>query len=164
MAGDRKDLQIIDQVFEYPTNGVDNWGKEGTDWACAVTEALARIIGPQDILITEIPIIEGQTDALINGLNFDTSIIQAVIVEGFIQRNFTDASGKIPEVDRFIMQGSYNGSDFFPSVEYTGNDAGVSLDILASGQGVYTSEVRDDTESILLKFEARAIIDDSDND
>lgn len=162
MAGDRKDLQVIDEIFEYPTNGVDNWGKEGTDWAVAVTEALARIIGPEDILITEIPIIEGQTGALINGLNFDTSIIQAIIVEGYVLRTFTDATPS--QSDRFIMQGAYNGTDFQYTVEYNGNDAGVVLDIQPDGQGTYTSEIKVNTNTIILKFEAKAIIDDSDDD
>lgn len=161
MAGDRKNLQIIDEVFEYPTNGVDNWGKEGTDWAVAVTEALARIIGPEDILITEIPITEGQTNANINGMNFDTSIIQSVTVTGHIQRTYTDATPI--EVDKFVMEGTYNGTNFFSSIEFTGNDAGVTLSILDSGQGVYTSETRTNTESIILKFEAKAIINEDED-
>lgn len=158
MAGDREILQVIDEIFEYPTNGVDDWGEEGTAWAVAVTEALARLIGPQDILITEIPILEGQTDAAINGLNFDTAVIQAILVEGFITRTYTDATPT--EVDRFTLKGAYNGSDFFFDDSYSGNDAGVTIGIQSSGQGVYTSETRTNTDTIIMKFEAKAIIDD----
>jgi len=152
-----KTLQIGNQTFEYPVQGDSNWGEEATAWAEAVTEALATVQGPEDILTTEALLTNGGSGN-VSGLVFDTSVVQQVIVEGLIVREYLDATPT--EAEAFVSNGSYNGTTFYISVESVGNDTGVTLDINNSGQFTYTAENRANTSNIIIKFKGKAIIAD----
>lgn len=152
-----KILQIGNQTFEYPTQGEGNWGEEATAWAEAVTEALATIQGPEDILLTEALLTNGSSGN-ISGLTFDTSVVQQVLVEGLIIRTYLDATPT--EAEAFVAIGAYNGSTFNISVESSGLDVGVTLDIDNSGQFTYQALNKPNTDSIIIKFKGKAIIAD----
>jgi hypothetical protein len=152
-----KTLQIGNQTFEYPDQGDSNWGEESAAWASAVTEALATVQGPEDILLTE-ALLSNNSSGNVSGLAFDTSVVQQVIVEGLLVRSFLDATPT--QAEAFIATGAYNGTTFNISVESAGNDTGVILDIDNSGQFTYIAENRANTDTILIKFKGKAIIAD----
>lgn len=152
-----KTLQIGNQTFEYPSQGDSNWGEEASAWAEAVTEALATVQGPEDILLTEALLTNGSSGN-VSGLLFDTSVVQQVLVEGLIVRTYLDATPT--EAEAFAAIGSYNGTTFSLSIESTGNDTGVELDIDNTGQFTYQAENKANTDSIVIKFKGKAIIAD----
>jgi len=152
-----KTLQIGNQTFEYPEQGDSNWGEESAAWAEAVTDALATVQGPEDILLTEALITNGSSGN-VSGLAFDTSLVQQIVVEGLLVRSYLDATPT--EAEAFVATGAYNGSVFNISMEYAGNDTGVVLDIDNSGQFTYVAENRANTNTILIKFKGKAIIAD----
>lgn len=149
-----KILQIGNETFEYPETGDANWSEEATGWAEAVTDVLATVQGPQDILKTEAALVNGSSGN-IDGLVFDTGAIQQVIVKGYIKREYTVP--KPTEVESVVIEGVYNGSDFIIAPEYVGDDVGVSIDVLSNGQFTYEAEYKDDTKTLKLVFEAKAI-------
>lgn len=151
-----KILQIGNETFEYPETGDANWSEEATGWAEAVTDVLATVQGPQDILKTEAALVNGSSGN-IAGLVFDTGAIQQVIVKGYIKRVYTVVSGKPTEVESVVIEGAYNGSDFIIAPEYVGDDVGVSIDALSTGQFTYEAEDKADTDTLTLVFEAKAI-------
>ena len=152
-----KTLQIGNQTFEYPSQGDSNWGEEASAWAEAVTEALATVQGPEDILLTEALLTNGSSGN-VSGLSFDTSVVQQVLVEGLIVRKYLDATPT--EAEAFVATGAYNGTTFYLSVESTGNDSGVVLDIDNSGQFTYQASNKVNTDNIVIKFKGKAIIAD----
>lgn len=152
-----KTLQIGNQTFEYPIQGDGNWGEEATAWAEAVTEALATVQGPEDILITEATLINN-SNGDVSGLAFDTAVVQQINVQGLIVRTYTDATPT--ESEAFAVIGSYNGINFNISVEYIGNNTGVSLDISSLGQFTYSAANKINTDSIVIKFKGNAIVID----
>lgn len=150
-----KILQIGNQTFEYPVQGDGNYGEEASAWAEAATDALQTVQGPEDILLTEALLTNGASGD-INGLLFDTSLVQQVVVEGIIVRNYTDATPT--EAEAFVTLGAYNGVSFKISVESSGDDSGVTLDVSPSGQFTYVAANRANTNTITIKFKGKAII------
>jgi hypothetical protein len=162
-----KRLQVNNQEFDYPEQGDINWGEDATEWAVAVTDALSDIVGPQDILLREAPLTVNQvSQANINGLVFDTSAVQQVIVDAIVLRDTT--VGLFAEY--IIIEGVFDGANFQISQRSTGADCGAVIDALSSGQFVYTSnsDIAFASENALapattisykIKFRARTIID-----
>jgi|13_taG_2_1085334.scaffolds.fasta_scaffold00468_26 hypothetical protein len=149
-------LRLGDEVFDIPTVGNSNWGEQITLYLRKNSEIIATIQGPQDILLTEASLADGASSQPINGLSFDTSIVQQIQVEGLITRTFTSGT---PKVDSFKCSGVFDGSDFYIDSEFTGTDADVSIDINAAGQFIYTSQSVVDTDQLTIKFRGQAIID-----
>jgi hypothetical protein len=150
-------LRLGDEVFDIPTVGASNWGEQITLYLRKNSEIIATIQGPQDILLTEAPLSNGASSQPINGLSFDTASVQQIVVDGIITRNFLTGT---PTVDSFVCEGVFDGADFYIDTTFTGTDAKVKLDINAAGQFIYTAEDVTDTNSISIKFRARAIIDE----
>jgi hypothetical protein len=149
-------LQVGNTIHEFPVHGDINWGESVTDWAQAVTDALATVQGPQDILITEALLANNQvTPAIISGLAFNTAVVQQIVVEALIIRTFTDMTPTRAETA--ISIGAYNGSVFSISTEYVGDECGVILDCNNSGQFTYTSSDVPNTDTITIKFKGKAI-------
>lgn len=154
-----KRLTVGDESFEFPEQGNVGWGEEATDWAEQVSLTLANVVGPQDILLRETPLnISQPTFADVVGLKFDVSKVQQVIVEGLITRTFNNATPTIAQ--SFKAEGIYNGSDFFITLEFSGNaDCGVTLAVLSNGQFQYTTDVVANTDTISIKYRGQAISD-----
>jgi hypothetical protein len=150
-------LQIGNQTFEIPEQGDSGWGEETTAYLEAIADALATVQGPEDILLTEALLTNGSSGN-ISGLTFDTSVVQQVLVEGLIVRTYLDATPT--EAEAFVALGSYNGTTFSISVESSGNDTGVSIDIDNTGQFTYDASNKANTDSIVIKFKGKAIIAD----
>jgi hypothetical protein len=151
-----KKLQVGDESFIYPIQGSDEWGEEAgaNGWAGKVTEVLASLFGPHDILPTESPLVNGGSGN-INGLKFDTAAVKQVTVQAVIKRTYADATPT--EAEAVVMEGAYNGSDFLISAAYTGDDTGVEIDVDPTGQFTYTAEDKLNTDSLTIKFSAKAL-------
>ena len=154
-------LRLGDEVFDIPTVGATNWGEQITLYLEKNSEILSSIQGPQDILLTPADLEAGKSNSSIPGLSFDTSNIQQILVEGTIIRSFTGGETKI---DSFRCEGIYDFNDFYIDTTYTGTDAQIKLDVNSSGQFLYddvaSTEDVGNTESILIRFKAKAIIDE----
>ena len=151
-----KNLQVGNQIFQYPETGDNNWSEEATGWAEAVTEVLETVQGAEDILKTESSLVNGSSGD-IAGLVFDTGAVQQVIVKGYITRTYTVVSGKPTEVESIVIEGAYNGSEFKIAPEYVGDDTGVVIDAANTGQFTYVAEDKTDTLTLTIVFEAKAI-------
>jgi len=149
-------LRLGDEFFDIPTVGDSNWGEQVTLYLRKNSEIIATIQGPQDILLTETPLSNGANGQSINGLRFDVSTIQQIEVDGIITRNIT---AQTPKIDSFTCEGIFDGTDFVISNEYIGTRAGVILDIDNSGQFICNVDDVFGTESVSIKFRAKAIVD-----
>jgi len=153
-----KTLQIGSETFKYPvqgTNPAENWGEEASEWAEAVTDALATVQGPNDILTTEATLANNQAVAAdISGLQFDTGDVRHVSIEFLIRREYD--SGSTVDVESGNIIGNYDGTDFYISIDSVG-DSGVEVTVDATGQFQYTSDDKSNHVSSSIKFKARTI-------
>lgn len=149
-------IQLGDEIFDIPVVGNPNWGESVTQYLEKNAEIIATIQGPQDILLTEAPLVNGGSGPVV-GLSFDTSTLQQIKVEGIITRQFLTGD---PAVDSFRVEGIYDGSTFYINNEFVGTDAQVTLDINGAGQFTYSAASVADTSSLSIKFRAKAIIDE----
>lgn len=156
MSESGKKLQVGDESFIYPIEGTDNYGEEAgaNGWAGKVTEVLASIFGPNDILPTESPLVNGGSGN-INGLKFDTGAVKQVAIQAVIKRTYTDATPT--EAEAVVIEGAYNGSIFNISAAYAGDDTGVEIDTDNTGQFTYVAEDKTNTDSLTIKFSAKAL-------
>ncbi len=150
-------LVVIDKGFDYPDTGTgEGWGEAATDWAEAMSEAMNSIVSNQDIPLSEAVVVNGSS-GIVNGMNFSASAVQRIEVTGVINRVYTALSTKAEEAEAFTVQGAYNGVDFLISLQASGDDTGVALDVTSLGQFEYVAEDKTDTESITIKFKGTAI-------
>lgn len=152
-----KDLQIGSTIYPYPEPGEGaGWSEGATNWAQGVTDALATVQGPNDILLTTATLANNQPIPQdIVGLDFDTGQVQHITVEFLLIRTYTDP--EIPtETESGTIIGNFSGSDFYISPDSIG-DVGVEFGITSVGQMQYTSEDRLNTDNLTIKFKARTI-------
>lgn len=152
-------LQLGDEIFEIPVVGDPNWGEAVTAYLRKNSEIIATIQGPQDILLTEAPLVNAAVDQPIAGLSFDTSTLQQIEIKGIITRTFLAVTGLDPKVDSFKIEGMYDGTNFYIENEFVGTDAQVSIDVENGGQFTYSADDVVNTETVSIKFKASAIVD-----
>lgn len=152
-------VQIGNAIYEIPEVGNPKWGEKTTETLLALVEALSDVVGPEDILTKEALLANNvQTKTPINGLKFDTTLIESCIVTGVIVRTFPEILGLEPLKDTFIIEGAnYNGA-FDYAVRFIGNNAGVQLFARDDGQFEYTSDDIEFTDSMFIKFSGKAIV------
>lgn len=133
-----KTLIVGVDEFEFPIQGDSpDWGESVTDWATAVSSALASVQQPNDILTTQATIANNQISAAsIPGFSFDTSEVLAINAEYIIKR--TTVSPATNLVESGIIKGNFDGTNWSITREQIG-DAGVEFTITAAGQVQYTS-------------------------
>jgi hypothetical protein len=157
----RKEVKIGNAIYKIPIYGKNKWGENATALLEALVSTVGNIVGPEDILIKESILLNNiSTPTDINGLKLDTSIVQNSVINGVIVRIFTAISLKEPTQDSFVIEAtSFEGKmEYTP--RYQGTDAKVKISGLDNGQFQYVSENIADTESIFIKFYAKAIIDE----
>lgn len=91
-----KTLIVNNSPYSYPTAGDEpGWGGEATGWAEAVTNVLADLLGPNDILETAFNIANNQTTfADVTGLTFNAASVRAAEITYSIFRvSTTNLSG-----------------------------------------------------------------------
>lgn len=138
-------LVINGTTYLYPIAGEDpQWGPESTDWAEAVTNVLASLVAPGDILQTTFAINNDiSVAANINGLIFDSATVRAANVNYSIYRiSDTNPSG---QAETGVIQLTYDdgaapGQKWKLARVFSGDDAEVNITIdETSGQLMYTS-------------------------
>lgn len=154
-----KEVRIKNSIFSIPLVGENRWGEKTTALLEAIATLLSNIIGPQDILVREAVLANNvTTPTLINGLKFDTSIVEGSKVDGVIVRTFPELLAIPARQDTFVIEScSYQGVLEY-SIRYTGSDAGVKIIGNDDGQFTYVSEDVPNTETIFIKFYGKAII------
>ena len=154
-----KEVIIKNSVFSIPSVGENRWGEKTTALLEAMATLLSSIVGPQDILVRESVLSNNVTEpTLVNGLRFDTSVVESSKVEGVIVRSFPELLSLPTKQDTFTIEScSFEGVLEY-SIRYTGSDAGVKLIGNDNGQFTYTSDDVENTESI--KFYGKAIVQD----
>jgi hypothetical protein len=155
-------LTLGDDVYDYPTTGTINYGEEATNWAEKVSTILRQISGPGDIPLTEVDLIGTDTGTEITGnitnLLFDTAFTQSIEVNGFLTRTYVDATPD--QVEQFTIKGAYNGTEINFSVDYSGDDTEVEFSVVG-GQFKFTYLKITNTETVKIKYSAKAIVDES---
>lgn len=150
-------LQVGNTVYNYPVQGEGNGhGEDATAWAEGVTAALGNFLGPNDLLITIANLANNTTTPQnIPGLVFNTGDVQHINVEYLIVRTFDNGSSVVSESGP--IYGNFNGIDFNISIESTGDNSGIELDVTSGGQFTYTSSDLTDHVSSLIYFKASTI-------
>lgn len=131
-----KILIVGNDEFEFPEEGTNaSWGENVTDWASAVSDALAGVQQPNDITTTTAVINNGQASyANIAGFSFDTSEVISINGE-FIVKRSTDSNNL---VESGVIRGNFDGTAWAVTQTSQGN-AGVTFDITSGGQIQYIS-------------------------
>jgi hypothetical protein len=157
-----KEVQIGNAIYKIPVYGENKWGENATALLEAITNAVSNIVGPEDILIQEAILANNiTTPTAINGLRFNTAVVENGVINGIIVRVFTLASGKLPTQDSFVIESASFEGKLEYTVRYQGSDAKVTIIGQDNGQFQYISEDVADTESMFCKFYGKAIISDT---
>ncbi len=155
-----KEVIIANSVYKIPVYGENKWGENTTALLEAMVTTIANIVGPQDIPIKESILANNvSVSTPINGLKFDTSVVQNSVVNGVIVRVFPTILNIPATQDTFVVEAASYQGDLEYSVRYVGTDAKVKITAQNNGQFYYTSEDVTDTESIFISFYGKAIID-----
>lgn len=140
-------LTVGNEEFEFPLEGENaGYGSEITDWAEAVTTALATVQKPNDIPTTsEIllnPDILLNTPSAIPGFSFPTAEVIAIEAKYLFKRAYTiiDPLSSLPvnivRMEVGFIEGYFNGSEWGISIRTTG-DSGILVTINSAGQMRY---------------------------
>lgn len=135
-------LTVGNEEFEFPLEGENaGYGSEITDWAEAVTTALATVQKPNDIPTTsEIllnPDILLNTPSAIPGFSFPTAEVIAIEAKYLFKRSYTTiAEGNVVKMEVGFIEGFFNGSEWGISIRTTG-DSGILVTINSAGQMLY---------------------------
>lgn len=159
-------LTVGNEEFEFPLSGENaGYGSEITDWAEAVTTALATVQKPNDIPTTsEIllnPDILINTTSAIPGFSFPTADVIAIEAKYLFKRSYTTiADGNVVRMEVGFIEGFFNGSEWGISIRTTG-DSGILVTINPAGQMLYqTTEnfpVGATNKVLSIVYEARVI-------
>lgn len=159
-------LIVGNEEFDYPETGDINFGEEATGWAKAMTEIASEVRNQGDLPSTEIALSGTASGGFVTGdvpnLQFNTAYVQSIDVTGFIRRQYTPASGKPDQVERFRIEGVYNGSELLIDTKFVGDDTRITFDT-DGGQITFSYELDDpnDTLQVIVKYVAKTQIDEN---
>jgi len=155
-----KTLTVGSEDFEFPVEGENaGYATEVTDWAEAVSDALATVQRPNDVLLTTSSVSNSATNPLapvnIPGFSFSTSEVKAIDCRYVVTRTTTGPSFTVTEVG--YIEGYFDGSDWGISIRTTG-DASIFISITPAGQlQYYVTPLAGATHVGTIKFEGRVI-------
>ena len=154
-------IQIGNKIITMPNNNESpGYGEGLVEFYKAVESALGSVQGPQDITQTTATL-ANNSSGNVNGFLFDTAEVKYIFAEFTITRTFSDATPTQSESGQ--MFGNYDGTDFVISVqtvEGSGGDPLVELDISNTGQVTYVSQDVTNTDTLQIFFKAKAIINE----
>lgn len=135
-------LTVGNEEFEFPLEGENaGYGSEITDWAEAVTTALATVQKPNDIPTTSEILLN--PDILLNdpsaipGFSFPTAEVIAIEAKYLFKRSYTTiAEGNVVRMEVGFIEGFFNGFEWGISIRTTG-DSGILVTINSAGQMRY---------------------------
>lgn len=152
-----KTLTVNNTSFNYPDAGEPKgWGEEATAWAEEVTDVLADLKGPNDILQSSFSIGNNQsTFADVVGLIFDPGQVRSATIQYNIYR-VTDTQELSEEgVLRVVYK---NNAAVFELTQDSSGDSGVSFQILPTGQVQYSSSLVAGVSYVgTMKFRAQTL-------
>ena len=154
-------LNILGTVFNYPSSGEDrgSWGDESSLWAQAVTNMLALLIGPNDILQTSFLVDNNQSIAtVIRRLYFNPSQVRAANITYSVYR--TTDSTTVVETGDLLVTYNQNATvgQKFQIIQRANGVSGLLFNIDDTGQFTYTtSNIPGTNYSGILKFTARSL-------
>lgn len=155
-----KEVIIANSVYKIPVYGENKWGENTTALLEAMVNTIANIVGPQDIPIKQAILSNNvSVPTPVNGLKFDTSIVSTSVVNGIIVRIFPSILAIPATQDTFVVESASYQGDLEYSIRYIGSDAKVKITAQNNGQFYYTSEDVANTESIIISFYGKAILD-----
>jgi hypothetical protein len=136
-------LIVNGNSYNYPTSGEDpQWGEVAAAWAEAVTNQLASISNGDDILPTEVDILNNVAVATdISGLFLNPSTVRSAEINYNIRRtSTTNTSGKAESgnITAVYDNNATAGNKWLMRQDANGT-AGVSFSITDAGQFQYTS-------------------------
>lgn len=136
-------LTIGNRTFQYPDVGTEaGWGEDATGWAEAVTELLASLSTPGDILPASFAIQNNVNVATnISGLFFNSGIVRAANVNYAVYRVSDSSPNGVAESGVLLIDLNETapiGQKWQLSQIKNGN-GGINFSITDSGQVQYTS-------------------------
>lgn len=155
-------LTIGNQTFNYPNAGTEaGWGEDATGWAQAVTELLAALSTPGDILPASFAIQNNVSSATdITGMFFNSGIVRAANIFYAVYRvsdgspNGVAESGTI-QID--LNETAPVGQKWQMTILKNGN-GGTSFSITDGGQVQYTStDIGTVNYQGVIKFSAKVL-------
>lgn len=151
-----KQLIVNNTPFDYPESGESApWGEAATGWAEAVTNTLASVSGPSDILETSDTINNNQTTFLdIANFVFDSATTRSFSVRGNVYR--TTISSQIAE--EFLLIGLFQGSLGWILQQEGIGDAGITFNLNSTGQVQYKSSNFVGQTAGIIKFRGVGIL------
>jgi hypothetical protein len=136
-------LVVNNKTFDYPTDNQDpGWGQDASDWAAEVTEVLANVLAPGDILETTFDIADNTSvSAAIQGLAFDSTVTRAASITYSIYRTSTDTPAGNAEsgVIDIVYDNQATAGTKWKMTQRTNGSSGVVLTISDLGQFSYLS-------------------------
>lgn len=155
-------LNVGGTVFEFPSSGENpNWATTVVEWATAVTDVLALLSGPNDILPQTFLLPDNQTvPLLVKGLSFNPAQVRAANVSYAVYRT-TDQESRIETGDILLTYDSNAplNQKWQASFRTNGNTNTI-LTIDDSGQFYVTTDDMLDpnnTYNGVIKFSAKAL-------
>ena len=132
-------LTVNNTPYEYPTpNDPKGWGEPATGWATEVTNLLADLKGPNDIVQTAYSIANNQTSPTsVIGLQFDAATVRYAIVDYTIY--LATSTTEIAEGGQIHLLYKNVANTWLIEVDRQGDASGVVFSITNGGQLQYTS-------------------------
>lgn len=152
---------IVNNIpFDYPEQGEQQpWGEAATGWATEVTNVLASVKGPADILESFFDLSNNQVaPASIPGFSFDSTTVRSFQISGNIVRSYDPGTGTVELTEEYTLTGLNTGADWLIQREGFG-ETGVEFDITPTGQVQYTSSnIVGISIQFRLKFRGTAVL------
>lgn len=154
-----KTLTVNNTPYSYPTPGDEpGWGSEATGWATGVTNVLADLLGPNDIIETAFNVANNQISVSdVVGLLFNSASVRAAEINYSIFRvSASTLSGKT-ETGTILLIYDNNVGWSISQGSILGN-AGVIFTVTAGGQIQYTSsDIGSLNYTGTMKFRAKCL-------
>lgn len=134
-------LTVNGVSYDYPVENDQQWGSEATDWAIAVTDALASVTVPGDLPppAVNVTIQNNQSVAQnVTDLVFDPGDVRAAEIEYWVYR-LRDADERM-ESGTLRVRYKTNSGTWSLDQTYGGDETGTVFDITAGGQVTYTTD------------------------
>jgi len=156
-------LIVNNTSYAYPDPGTEpGWGESATAWAQGVTDVLATLLAPGDILQSSYVINNAVASPInINGLAFNGAVTRAANVQYAIYRISTaNPAGNAEQGTLYLTYDSAasSGNKWILASQNSGSNSGVIFSITDSGQVQYIStDINSVGYSGTIKFSAKTL-------
>ena len=129
-------LIVNNTPFDFPEQGEQSpWGEPVQGWASEVTKVLNSLSGPSDILETSAIINNNVSSPTpISGFFFDPGTVRSFTVKCSVYRQ----ANAVEMTEEISLVGLFTGAGGWLLQQDGIGNAGITLDIMSSGQVTYT--------------------------